>query len=408
MTSKQIMTVDPGTLTAENAPIFGFVATPQIQAIALRLAEHWYNNTTGGYIPLRKNESPVDVPNALRDINPFTLDEIFVKPVSYKFDKGNLLFRDAVRTSEKYISMGLHPLAHAQVWYQQQKNGPPQLIDQPHWKIVKGWVQLRRPHRVEFFPMIESERERNGLVDGDIGIIAYAIEDNSLYSNMVITLLDRFNTIQEVQRKAAEISSIGSGIGIFLKDEVFRVKGRSREWRAKRRADRDLGGQVCGDPTAAELKKYAEGVGISASPDDMQIIAATPPNLPPAEQERFLQLERRSASVKAGNGDGKTFEQRVALMRGSEEEEAEDFVVTGGKASIPPRWWEDKTNQRDVREILPVGSLDEFFKFHGANNWQDFGPKMATVQDAMSAAADWAASDEVGPAGTEQAPLFDA
>lgn len=325
--ANSILTVDHAELTAANAPIFGFVAAPQIQAVALRLAEHWYGNTTGGYITLSKTEDPGTIKNVRKDTDPITGEIIFVKPVKDKLDKGNLLLRDAVRISEKYISMGLHPLAHAQVWYQQDsRGGPPQLIDLPDWKIIEGWAQLRRPHKTEFFQMTPKEREQNGLIEGDIGIIAYGIEDKALYGQMVVSLLDRKYDLDEARRQAAKITSSGSGIGIYAKKEHggFRVKGRSKEWRAKRRANRDMAAQLCGDPTAAELKKYAEGIGISASTMDMEIIASTPKNLPAADQERYLKLERQTARVKAGERDGMTLEQRSNLMHGPADE---DFVI---------------------------------------------------------------------------------
>ena len=373
-----------------ESPMMGIEPAPMVKEVGIRLYEHNKGHCAGGYLPLG-DKDPWE--GCKKDLDPHVGEIILWRPVKKKFDKGFLLFSDACRIVEKYLSMGLNPLAHAQVWYQSG-----QCQDQPHWKIINGWSQLRRPHKAEFFPMTDDERKRNGLEPDDIGIIAYGIDNNDLFASLVIRMLDRTKTVEDARREAAKIASIGHGVGVYTADEQksFRVKGRSPEWRCKRRAARDLAGEAVGDPTPAELKHYATGQGIGAGPADLELLAQpTGGRLGSGDQERALATARNTRQIQAGAPPRlpETDLRNNPMREDDIDLETGDVIPEREFRLIPSKpkqsdWWKNEADFNTFMIELPGDAYLNFLEAKGLNGKADLAI-LGTLDEARQSARAW-------------------
>lgn len=304
---KQREIEDAEIISAEDMRTgFGLVDRGTVEGIAVNMAEHWRGKVAGGYIPVTKSQIETArsgrLPPEWRKTHDIDGNEIVVRPGTKK-EQGNLLMADAIRVTQKTLSRGLNPLAHISIWYQAG-----QLIDNVNYTIMIGMTEQQGACSFEFADMTPEDITKHKLKPTDIGKVAYLIMDSDKVLLLQATM--QFSAelgFREAKYQALEMIKKSKGIGIVRKDEgLYALKGRSLDWTAEKRAGTDAIRRAFGEMTPAQIAHYASGQGF-LDKQDLNTLAS--PNfqavaqLPPEDQQFYIQAERTTANVKAASPD---------------------------------------------------------------------------------------------------------
>lgn len=285
---------------------FGLVDRRTVEGIAVNMTEHWRGKVAGGYIPVTKSQIETArsgrLPPEWRKTHDIDGDEIIVRPGTKK-EQGDLLMPDAIRVTQKTLSRGLNPLAHISIWYQAG-----QLIDNVNYTIMIGMAEQQGAWSFEFADMTPEDITKHKLKPTDIGRVAYLVMDSDKALLLQATM--QFSAelgFHEAKHQALEMIKKSKGIGIVRKDEgLYAPKGRSLDWTAEKRAGTDAIRRAFGEMTPAQIARYASGQGFLEK-QDLNTLAS--PNfqavaqLPPEDQQFYIQAERMTANIKAASPD---------------------------------------------------------------------------------------------------------
>jgi hypothetical protein len=285
---------------------FGLVDQDTVINVARNLVEHYRGKVAGGYMPVTdaqlKTARKNGVPDNWRQMPDQDGTMTYYRPGGKK-EEGDLYPPDAVRVVQKTFSRGLNPMAHISIWYQ---GG--QLIDNLNYTIVKGMAEQQEKSSFEFVEMDSDERTRHGLTAGDIGKVAYLIldKDKSLKIEATMAFVGELG-FAEAKRQALEMVQKARGIGIVKKGSVpYPPNGRSIDWVAEKRAMVDACRRAFGEMTPAQIAHYANGQGF-VKQEDLAALASpdyqTVAQLPSDAQQRYLEMDRITQSVKAMPAD---------------------------------------------------------------------------------------------------------
>jgi hypothetical protein len=324
-------------ISAENMLTrFGIVSSDTVEGIALNMVEHHRGKVPGGYIKvtdemIEKSRTTPGMASDWRRSHDQNGNEIIVRPGT-KREKGDLLYPDAVRVTQKTLSRGLNPLAHISLWY----HGG-QLVDNVNYTIMKGMAEQQGQSKFEFFDMSPEEVARHGLKPADIGKVAYLVMDSDKPLLLKATVeLSSVLEFREARREALEMIAKAKGIGIVRKEEgLYALKGRSLEWTAEKRAGVDAIRRAFGEMTPAQIAHYASGQGF-LSQQNVQALASpdyqSVAGLPAEDQQHYLAAAQITERIKndspqpspggelmrAGNGDDDPIEDQAPLPPGME------------------------------------------------------------------------------------------
>jgi hypothetical protein len=337
---------------------FGLVDRGTVEGIAINMREHWRGKVAGGYIPVNKAQIETARsgrwPPEWRKTRDIDGNEIIVRPGAKK-EQGDLLMPDAIRVTQKTLSRGLNPLAHISIWYQAG-----QLIDNVNYTIMIGIAEQQGAWSFEFADMTPEDITKHKLKPTDIGKVAYLIMDSDKALLLQATM--QFSAelgFHEAKYQALEMIKKSKGTGIVRNDEgLYALKGRSLDWTAEKRAGTDAIRRAFGEMTPAQIAHYASGQGF-LDKQDLNTLASPSfqavAQLPPEDQQFYLQAERTTANVKATSPNDlkEAAQHNVRVMRdgNGDDDPVEDQKDLPKQLHPSARFWQYANAQKIDRPV---------------------------------------------------------